>query len=155
MEELHYKVSVQELRERGYTFQKLFARNYKCYWKDLEATHSIWCWVAGKTIEIKDLYCRSKLVLDYFLRHKDNESMWFKGAMFPDYKYLHTRFNRKTGEIITREEIIEKVKPKTYEEMFNAVHKPVKDWEELVFHYDIWLGIADEVKFLTKSKEIT
>lgn len=149
-ERIHYKVSVQELRERGYTFQKLHARNYKCYWKEIHPGYTIWCWVSGKEVEIKDFYCMSKTVLDYFLKHKDNGSMWGKGVMFPDLKYLPARLNRETGEILTRDEILKIVKPKTYEEELNCEYHTNRDWQELVFHFDTWVMIADEIKFLTK-----
>jgi len=39
----------------GYTFQKLYANNYRCYHKKLDG-HHIWVWQKGKEIEVDDWY---------------------------------------------------------------------------------------------------
>ena len=44
-----------DLIPKGFIFQKLYARNFKSYRKQLE-DHRIWIWVRGREIEVDDWY---------------------------------------------------------------------------------------------------
>lgn len=47
-----WTVPVATLRQQGYTYQKLFARNYICYHKPYApGDKTIWCWKAGHELE--------------------------------------------------------------------------------------------------------
>ena len=58
----------RELVPTGYTFSYMFARNYRCYFKNTKYTDHIWIWQHhGGYVEINDFYQHSSLVLQAVL----------------------------------------------------------------------------------------
>ncbi len=52
----------KKLMPMGFSFNKLYARNYKVYEKN-----QVWIWVAGKSVEVKDLYDDSGYIIKLIL----------------------------------------------------------------------------------------
>ena len=64
----------RELIPAGYTFQKMYARNYRCYWKKIQYGDHIWIWQhLGGYVELNDYYGFSGLIIDAILREGDGE----------------------------------------------------------------------------------
>jgi len=66
---LLYTIKERHFKGLGFVFQKLYASNYKSYRKKI-GPYTIWCWVAGKTIEINDWGMYTDNVLSFY---KDNK----------------------------------------------------------------------------------
>jgi len=97
---LKFTGKFKNLKKLGYTFQRLYARNYKCYWKPIYDTHDndrFWVWVGhGGYIEYNDLYSNTKNFIDA-LHNID----WGK---FPNTNYVKIQFNNRNpndGYLIT------------------------------------------------------
>lgn len=133
----------KDLKPMGFTFHKLYARNYKVYEKK-----KIWIWVAhGGYVEIQDFYSLSGYIL---------KAIW--DGTFPVYERDIVRngklawasikkgdrkpcmINRITGEIIELRK-------------FYKLHAD----EHLVYNYDLWrdLSISNETfEFLKELKDL-
>lgn len=53
---------LNNLKSMGYTFQKMYARNYRCWHKEAEG-QAVWIWDKNKEVEIMDLYGLSHIIL--------------------------------------------------------------------------------------------
>jgi len=61
----------------GYTFSKLYARNYRCYWKNVKYGDHIWIWQQlGGYCEINDFYSHSGLIFEKILRGEWTEDYY-------------------------------------------------------------------------------
>jgi len=65
----------RDLVPAGYTFAKLHARNYRCYYKDV-TYNTIWIWQSKRSVEIDDLYSNSGLIIDKVLYEENPEFGW-------------------------------------------------------------------------------
>ena len=86
----------KKLIPNGYKFHKLFAGNHKCYSynvnnNDYDTRGTIWIWVSGRTIEIKDFHNYSVNVIDY-LRNKLN-------TISENEESIRFNVNEKTSEV--------------------------------------------------------
>lgn len=101
--EIKFIGDFKELKKMGYSFHKLYASNYKVYEKN-----KIWIWVAGKYIEISDLYNNShavaKRIVDntypVHLRNKDYGVFVIKKG-----ESKMCRMEYKTGKIYSSREV--------------------------------------------------
>ena len=108
---IKFKGDFKQLIPMGFTFHKLFARNYKVYEKS-----KVWIWVAhGGYVEIDDFYNLSGYIVKAIWEdtfpvyekdiHYGEKLSWMdrkKGDKKP------CMINRKTGEIIERREFTKK-----------------------------------------------
>lgn len=99
----------RDLVPAGYTFAKLYARNYRCYYKD--ATYNtIWIWQSKRSVEIDDLYSNSGLIIDKVLYEENPEFGWAintqDGVIEVFDFYKHSLLIRKNCDEITKEEYL-------------------------------------------------
>jgi hypothetical protein len=87
---MKYTIKEREFKGLGYTFQKLYARDYKCYWKSFDGI-SIWCWVKGKEIQVSDWYEHTEMIINFLRETKGKEDS-------PYFKFL---LNRDTKEVFS------------------------------------------------------
>ena len=150
--DLNFTTPVRELKSRGYTFQELYASNYKSYRKEFGShkEFTIWLWVKGKTIEINDWYNYTSNVIDFY---KNNFDSWkVENNKLPkpiNYMVMHA--NHNTGE----------VKLKDFKEYYKMIcgsekkqsnyYEKYKGWREIVIAVDSeeWQEVLKEVEFLT------
>lgn len=88
---LTYKIKESKLKGMGYTFQKLYARNYKTYRK-IVGDNTLWLWSKGKTIELDDLYHLTGEVINFV---KENINNYF----YQEKEYIKISINTSTNEI--------------------------------------------------------
>lgn len=63
--ELKFTGSFKNLKKLGYEFMKLYASNYKVYYKKLDSGKKLWVWVAnGGYIEMDDCYEHTKSIIE-------------------------------------------------------------------------------------------
>lgn len=63
--DLKFTGKFTDLKDKGYTFMKLYANNYKVYNKKLPGGWDFWVWVGdGGSIEIEDYYSNTKNFID-------------------------------------------------------------------------------------------
>jgi hypothetical protein len=141
--ELIYSIPEKEFKLHGYELKKLYARNYKVYHKKIDQI-DIWCWVAGKTIEIKDFYQNSIYILNYYLANCDKEDKLMKSK--DGSKYLNVRFNITTKEIKNFLDIVKVPDFLTSEYMIG------EDWSSIILRKEAWDEIIEELSFLTNGK---
>jgi hypothetical protein len=72
MKSIKFTGNFRDLKPDGWTFQKLFARNYRCYWKSIDPNNphddKVWIWQAnGGNIEYEDFYSYSYLIFEIIL----------------------------------------------------------------------------------------
>ena len=94
---MHFTIPAAELKQQGYTFQKLFARNYICYHKELGAEFSIWCWKARHEIEVGDFGGHSKAVVEFLMKHIPDVDV--EEGSYSMRGYVKIAINRDTGEV--------------------------------------------------------
>ena len=62
---------LKDLKSMGYEFQHLYARNYQCWHKSVDAEgygDTIWVWGKGKCVEFMDLHGWSHLILEEIIQ---------------------------------------------------------------------------------------
>jgi hypothetical protein len=142
--DLIYLVKEKELSDHGYDFRKLFASNYKVYFKEINNI-GIWCWVKGKTIEIKDYYDNTINIINYYIENINNKEKLIISQR-DHSSYLNIKVNSKTGEIISFKDVIKK------EDFLNSEYMIDEDWRTVIMTRDTWDAIIDELVFLTEGK---
>jgi len=87
-----YTGKYRDLMPTGYKFQKLFARNYRCYYKEFGICEEwLKIWQKGNDIEIMDLYSKSGWVINLLIKHRE------KIPALIDNNSLSLRMNTKNG----------------------------------------------------------
>jgi hypothetical protein len=89
----------KSLCKKGYTFQKLYANNYKCYHKKhiKEGLH-FWIWVAdGGYIELNDWYNHTEAIVN-LIKSIDWSKQELQKSIFGDYKRVYIRFNHNNSK---------------------------------------------------------
>lgn len=84
---LHYTIRERDFKGLGFLFQKMYSANYRAYQKKI-GPYTIWCWVAGKTIEINDWGAYTSNILKFYKENKHTN---------PDY--WNIQLNRETGGV--------------------------------------------------------
>lgn len=152
MDTLIINADVKALIPRGYKFQKLYARDYKCYHKKITPSYTIWVWIKGKSIEVNDWYANTKAIISLFKEHINNPI--FKEVGFGgDFRSLKIQSCQRTGQvqIFDYEE---------YSKVFISKAKnPWKDWmakyedwnNEIYLRKDEMIKLIKEINFLTKA----
>lgn len=69
MKVLKFVGNYGDLKKHGFTFQKLYARNYMQWSKKVKGDHCISVWKKGAEVEIDDLYNLSGIVAEYILNN--------------------------------------------------------------------------------------
>jgi hypothetical protein len=94
----------KDLKPMGFTFHKLYARNYKVYEKS-----KVWIWVAhGGYVEIDDFFSLSgyivKAIWDGTFPVYEKDAVYNDMLFFKKGDRKACMINQKTGEIIERRE---------------------------------------------------
>lgn len=137
---MNWSIPAKQLKSLGYTFQKMYAADYKCYHKKLSTKSNItlWLWVAGKTIEVNDWHQFTGSVIEFYKANKDQSD----GVSDIGIKI---QLNRETG-------YIQLYDYKSYYEVFES-----KSWDSWKEKYDDWQEIYlshDGMKLLFKEIDI-
>jgi hypothetical protein len=98
---LKFTGKFNQLKELGYTFMKLYARDYKVYSKKMLKTFDIWVWVAnGGYIEVDDLYSNTNNFVTA-IKSIDWASVQQRDSviMGGQYKRMYIRLNHSNPEL--------------------------------------------------------
>jgi len=143
---MKYVIHEYQFKSLGFTFQKLYASNYKCYWMDniSACQHRIWCWVLGKDIELDSFGRHTESVIYAFKTNRTNPNA-FMSRKVDDSDYMQLLLNRDTGEVITRHQAVLNWGGGDYLK-FLDVQCEQKDWNEVVLvpeDFDVALEVID------------
>lgn len=133
---MNYTIKEILLKERGYTFQKLYASNYKCYHKKINKNYTLWLWVAKKTIEVNGWHQHTKSIIDFYLNN------------ILDKNYIKIQINHDTGDIqfydyAEYSKVIESGCWNTWIEKYESYH-------EVLLVKDSMNELIKEIEYLTK-----
>ncbi len=139
MSALHFNKNLtSKLKARGYTFQKLYAADYKTYRKKFNRDMTIWLWVKGSLIEINDWHEHTGAIIDFYKTNCRNL----------DGEYVIIFVNRKTSEIIIRDKDMAVEAALDYE----AYIKRWEDWRSIFISFKQMSEIIKELEFLTSQQ---
>lgn len=131
------------LKTRGYTFQKLYARNHKTYRKKI-GDFTIWLWETEKSLEVDDWHGNTGNIIEFF---KNNKQHFKKSQMF-DFSSLKIQYNLETAEVQLFD----------YEEYYKIFQKENKStdncWDEWEEKYKDWRTLVISDKFERVIEEI-
>lgn len=97
---LKFTGNFRDLVPLGFRFQKLYARNYRCYHTyETEAKMSVWIWQRGRDIELEDWQDLAVPILEYARAHPVTPVKKKVGKLRWIDKSLHLLCNRKTLEV--------------------------------------------------------
>ncbi len=148
---LHYTIDVKKFKSMGYSFQKLYARNYKAYHKIIDE-YDIWLWVKDKIIEINDWHSNTSNIINFY---KENLDIWkVENDKLPRPRsYMALHINDHTGEIKHKDynEYYKCFTDPTYK-LMDEYHKKYEEWREI----NIMIGggidlVLNEIKILTET----
>lgn len=141
---MKFTIETKQLKERGYIFQKLFARNYKTYRKAIKE-YTIWLWVLEHSIEIKDWHEHTEAVLNFFKNNIEENQRRLEGTTYSK-DYMRLRLNRKTGEVIFKDfEMLQFEDTEAYDTKWT-------DWEDIILGINTFQEVVKEVNILTGQK---
>jgi hypothetical protein len=116
MKKLKYTGKFKDLIPLGYRFQKMYASNYRCYYrcyhtynvKESDAKIAFWIWQKGKSIEIEDWSGFEAPIIEYIQTHPFTPHDKQCGKITLHIEYVALLCNRKTFEVreATHEDII-------------------------------------------------
>lgn len=144
MEILKLTADVNLLKERGYTFQKLFASNYKTYRKKIR-DYTIWVWVKNSGVEIEDWYENTTAIVKFFKENYD-KSIKENSQLPRPRSCMLLQLNRRTNEL--RERDMKKYFQQLVSQKFD---EDEDDWREINLTYDGFLEVVKEYEFLTQK----
>jgi hypothetical protein len=103
MKKLRYTGKFKDLIPLGYRFQKMYARNYRCYHtydvKELEDNLSFWIYQKGRSIEIEDWSGFEAPIIEYIQTHPFTPHDKQCGKITLHIEYVALLCNRKTFEV--------------------------------------------------------
>jgi hypothetical protein len=137
----HYTISEKELSERGYTFQKLFARNHKTYRKEI-AGFTVWVWVKNKMVEINEWFHYTGNIVKYFTENVAAHEAYSRS------NYMVVMVNRDTCEISLSREVKAKYNISTDNDWYE--HEQYDNYREVVLHIPNFKKVIEEFNYLTK-----
>lgn len=150
MDILRYTIKEKSLKDLGYTFQKLYARNYKTYRKEFKNNRTIWLWVKDKRLEVDDWFDHTGNILQFYKDHINSPEFNRINPTGKASEYAKIRLNTKTGEIIhfNYEEYYEVLMSNL--DIFDDYDKKYEDFREIVFYKPFMPTLLAEIDFLTK-----
>ena len=97
--DLKFTGSFKNLKKLGYEFMKLYANNYKVYYKKLDSGKKLWIWVAGGGyIEMDDCYDHTKSIIEK-LKEVDWSTISERKALDKStYKRVCVQYNHSEPE---------------------------------------------------------
>jgi hypothetical protein len=103
MKKLRYTGKFKDLIPLGYRFQKMYARNYRCYHtydvNKLEDKPSFWIYQKGRSIEIEDWNGLEAPIIEYVQTHPFTPHDNHYGKITLHIDYVALLCNRKTFEV--------------------------------------------------------
>jgi hypothetical protein len=88
-----YTGKYKNLMPAGYTFLKMYARNYRTYRFECSINDSMWIFQKGNDIEILDFYAKSGFLVKSFVKNRDRLSELYEDD------FLRVRMDTKTGKL--------------------------------------------------------
>jgi len=156
MKGLKFTIEVSKLKEMGYTFQKLYAANYKTYRKKI-GDHTIWLWEKGRTLEINDWHQHTGNIIEFYKNNLEKHIFDNKDLPKPS-PYMKLRVKEDTSEVIFKDmdEYYQSLSDFTKEKDKEKQKKLIEDYEtkyddyrNVVLYIPSFQAILDEVKVLT------
>lgn len=145
---MNYSISESKFKTLGYTFQKLYAMEYKTYRKEVNKCYTIWCWVKGKKIEINDFFGYTENVIDYFLNNQDKK----KYSKIFEYYYMSLFLNCKTGEIIDKSSAMNSVITHgNIDSWFKSKYQTDNNWREIYLPLKEFKETIEEINKIIKK----
>ena len=123
---MKYNIAESKLKNLGYTFQKLYAANYKTYRKEING-YKLWLWSKNKQIEINDWYGHTEAILNFYKANINDPGFDIYSKLKESLRgYIVVQMNPKNGFVQLRDQ-------ETY---FKALMS--HDWDEWDEKYDGW-----------------
>lgn len=128
----------KDLMPAGYTFHKMYARNYRTYQKSFGCNDSIWVFVKGNDIEINDFYAKTGWLVSLFIKNREViPNILFHGSLW-------AVMNTETGECF-RQDIPDKACEafKEKREMYNS-----GDPEKVRAYFEKWKEVHIKMEMI-------
>ncbi len=146
--DLKFTIPLKELKGRGYTFQKLFAADYKSYRIKID-DHTIWLWEKGRLLEINDWHQHTGNIIEFYKNNLDKHTELNSKLPKPSQRMV-LRINEETSEVSFKD----------MEEYFNLIRnnyvdeevyeKKYEGFREVVIYIPSFHLILNEISVLTK-----
>jgi len=155
---MNFTIDPKQLIPRGYTFQKLYARNYKCYHRKLASGHRLWLWMKGRNIEINDWYDQSENLIKFFIQNQDcplfdeigwqgNPKNYIKVQMNPEDGFVQLYDDKEYFQVFEKSRNLPKSRKG---EAWSVWTEKYGDWHnEIIMHRDSMTELINEVNYLT------
>lgn len=101
MKELIFNINVSKLKGMGYTFQKLYAADYKTYRKKI-GDYTIWLWVKGRLIEVDDWHQHTNSIIEFYKNNLEKHISDNKDLPKPS-DFMRLRIHEETSEVIFKD----------------------------------------------------
>lgn len=138
MEQLKFNIDTKKLKGMGYTFQKLYARNYKTYSKKV-GCYKVWIWVKDKSIEVTQFQYNDKNIIAFYEANANSPLFNEISVVFKEPKnYIVVLSNGETGE----------VKLKDYSKKALELLQEDHLWSEIILHKEDMDMLLQEIKML-------
>lgn len=152
---LQYKVSEILLKPNGYTFQKLYAANYRTYRKQIDA-YTIWLWSKGKSIEINDWHGFTGIILDFYKANRnhpefDKFDMW--GEKRDYIKVQCSRDERQIVQLFDNDEYRKVFRHEDINHAWDEWNAKYGNWSnEIILRRNVLDKVLKEIEWLQSEK---
>ena len=142
---LQFKGKFLDLKHLGFTFQRMFANNYRCWHRQFDFTKTyngtltVWIWQKGNEVEIEDWYHHSVAILHALL--DDEKFPWVQrgGGPLRLWKAKDLVVDLDTNEVV----ILEK---KKHDTMWILMKHEPKDGDLDEWYKNMPQEVEDEIK---------
>ncbi len=151
---LKFTIDIKKLKGLGYTFQKLYARNYKTYRKDIgKGGRTIWLWVLERRIEIDDWFSDTGAILEFYKKNRNHPEFDRLNKAGEKWNYYKIRLCNSTGEIIEydNKEYYQELSSKD-DKSIEKYFEKYKDYREIVFYKPTMEFLLKEIEVLTNNQ---
>jgi len=96
---LKYRGRYSDLKNEGFKFQKLYARNYMVWHREVGESY-VWFWRAGRDVEIEDNYGMSGGLAEFILNNGELETVP-GNKVFPEFKRMRCVIDFESASVVT------------------------------------------------------
>lgn len=157
MDYLQYKTKEVDLKNMGYTYQELYARNYKTYRKKIN-DYTLWLWAKGKRLEVDDWFHHTGKIIEFFknnlgansnLPKMKNAKKRNPETAVVEYMTLHVHKKENTVQFYDDDGYMTALLSKSFEVDFPKFEEKYKDYRKIVIHIPTFMDVLKEVDILT------
>ncbi len=158
MKFLQFTIATGKLQEMGYTFQKLYARDYKTYRKKIN-DWTIWLWVQERRLEIDDWFHYTGPIIDFYKKNLEaNQELPYMKEVKrrrPEsiaHEYMKLFVHEETCEVIfyDMDGYMEAMSQKDFMKASEAFEKKYEGYRKIVIHIPTFNNVLAEIETLTK-----